>query len=152
MTTEIIMRRNGNRLEPVDQMSADDLANIPVGKDVFVTVRAPRNPKQHRLAWALANKLSQCCEELPDAESAMDFLKIKARHVKIVHNPGTDHVFLVPKSISFASVDQSAFNRLFNRMVWIVCNEIVPGLDEGQLRDEIEAMTAGTTQRQREVA
>lgn len=152
MTTELVMRRVGTKLEVVDQMSAEDLATLPRDKDLLVTVRAPRNPRQHRLAWALANKLSQCCEFLPDAETAMDFLKIKARHVKIVHNPGTGHVFLVPKSISFASVDQSAFNRLFNRMVWVVCNEIVPGLDEGQLRDEIEAMCAGNPQHQREHA
>lgn len=152
MTTELVMRRKGAKLEVVDQMSAEDLASLPLDKDLLVTVRAPRNPRQHRLAWALANKLSQCCDFLPDAETAMDYLKIKARHVKIVHNPGTNHVFLVPKSIAFASVDQSAFNRLFNRMVWVVCNEIVPGLDEGQLRDEIEAMCAGTPQHQREPA
>lgn len=140
--TEIIMRKKGGRLEPVDEVSADELSLVPADKDVLVTLRSPRNPKQHRLAWALATKLAECCTYLHDREDAMDFLKIKSRHVKIVQNPGTGHVFLVPKSIAFASVDQAAFNRLFNRMVWVVCNEIVPGLDEGQLRDEIESMCA----------
>lgn len=150
--TDLVMRKVAGKLVSVCQMSDDDMASVPSDRDLIVTVRAPRNPKQHRLAWALANKLSQCCDYLPDAESAMDYLKIRARHVKIVTNPGTGHVFLIPKSIAFASVDQTAFNRLFNRMVWVVCNEIVPGLDEGQLRDEIEAMVVGTPQNQRERA
>ena len=28
-------------------------------------------------------------------------------------------------------------------MIWIICNEVIPGLDEGALRRELEAMTAG---------
>lgn len=149
--TELIMRRVGNRLAANCPMSEDDLAHVPTGKDLIVTVKAPRNPRQHRLAWALANKLSDCCDFLPDAESAMDYLKIKARHVKIVHDPRTGNAYIVPKSIAFASVDQTAFSRLFNRMVWVVCNEIVPGLDESALRNEIEAMVTGNT-RQRSAA
>jgi phosphoenolpyruvate carboxylase len=143
MTTEIAMRREGNRLAPVDQIAADELGHIQIGKDVLVTVRVPRNIRQHRLAWAMAQKVAEACDWLHDREDAMDWLKIKARHVKIVHNPMTNHTLIVPKSIAFASLDQAAFSRLLNRMIFVICSEIVPGLDETALRAEIMAMVNG---------
>lgn len=134
------MRREGNRLAPVDPISEEDLATVPLGKDVLVTVKSPRNLRQFRLAWALAKKVSDACEFLPDSETAMDWLKIKARHVKIIQDPRTQQVAIIPKSIAFASLSQDAFKRVFDRMVYVVCAEIVPGLDEGKLRAEISAM------------
>ena len=70
----------------------------------------------------------------------MDWLKIKARHVKIIQNPKTGQVAIIPKSIAFASLSQDAFKRVLDRMIFIVCSEIIPGLDEGKLRAEIMAM------------
>jgi hypothetical protein len=139
--TEIIMRRRGSALVPVTEIDAEAIASIPEGKDVFVTPKHRRNPKHHRLAWALAEKLSEMCD-FNDREDAMDFLKIKARHIKMIMDPRSGHVEIVPKSISFASLDQQAFSRIFNRMVWVICNEIVPGLEETALRREVEAMVS----------
>lgn len=149
---EIAMTRKGHALVPVDEISSDALMHVPGGKEVLVTVRAPRNPRQHRLAWALAQKVSEACDWLPDAESAMDWLKIRCRHVRIVHNPATGHSFIVPKSIAFASLNQQSFSRLLNRMVYVICSEIVPGLSEADLRSEIEAMVNPAPQHVREVA
>jgi hypothetical protein len=140
--TEIAMRKQGGRLVPVDDMSAEEMARLPVNKDLLVTVRAPRNLRHHRLAWALAQKLSDACDFLPDRESAMEFLKLKARHIRLIHDAlGRTHI--LPRSISFAAMDQAAFTRLFDRMVWIVCNEIIPGLEEKALRAEILSMVGG---------
>lgn len=140
MTTELAMRRDGNRLAPVDPISDEELSKIPLGKDLLVTVRTPRNMRQFRLAWALAKKVSDACDFLPDAETSMDWLKLKARHVKIIQDPRTQQVAIIPKSIAFASLSQDAFKRVFDRMVYVVCAEIIPGLDEGKLRAEIAAM------------
>lgn len=140
MSTEIAMRRDGNRLTAVDPISDEELQKIPLGKDVLVTVRSPRNIRQFKLAWALAKKVSDACEFLPDSETAMDWLKIKARHVKMIQDPRTQQLAIIPKSIAFASLSQDGFKRVFDRMVYVVCAEIIPGLDEGKLRAEISAM------------
>lgn len=140
MTREIIMRREGQRLAPRDEMSAEDLALVPAGVDLVVTVRAPRNLRQHKLAWALATKVAEAVEGLHDREDAMDFLKIKAHHFKTVIDPRNGKVYLTPKSISFFSLDQQAFSRLFKRMVFVVCHDIIPGLDDASLQAELLAM------------
>lgn len=134
------MRREGNRLAPVDPVSEEELLKFPTTKGLLVTAKSPRNLRQFRLAWALASKVADSVDFLQDRTDAMDWLKIKARHVKFLQDPRTGQVAIVPKSIAFASLSQDAFARVFNRMIYITCSEIIPGLDEGKLRGEIEAM------------
>ncbi len=138
--TEIPMIREGNRLVPVDQASSDDLMKIPLKTQVMVKITQPRNLKAHRLLWALASKVADACDYLQDSEDAMDLLKIKARHVRYIHDHYHGETRIVPKSIRFASLDQQKFSRLFNRMIHIVITEILPGMNEGELRTEIENM------------
>lgn len=136
------MRREGNRLAPIDPISAEELLTVPADRDVLVVVKQPRNVRQHRLAWALAEKIHEACDWLKDREDAMDFLKIKARHVKYITDPRTGKIEIIPKSIAFASLSQDAFDRVFRRMVYVTCAEIVPGLEEEKLRAEIMNMVA----------
>lgn len=140
MPDEIPMRREGNRLAPVDQMAEELLAKIPADKQVLVTAHLPRNINHHRLAWALATKVAEACDFLHDPEDAMEWLKLKARHVRFVVDHRSGETLIIPKSIRFASVDQQTFSRIFNRMVYVTVTEIIPGLDEGALRSEIEQM------------
>ncbi len=139
-SAEIAMRREGSHLVPVDPVSAEMLAEIPTTKDLLVTVKVPRNLRQFRLAWALADIVAKSVDWLPDRESAMDWLKIKSRHVRMIQDPLRGTVAIVPKSISFASLDQTGFARLLNRMVYVTTTEIIPGLAEGTLRAELEAI------------
>lgn len=143
MPHELIMRRQGRHLAPANPISDDDMALIPTDRDVLVTWKTPRNTKQHAFAWALATKVSEACDWLHDAEDAMDFLKIKCKHVKYLTDPRTGKVEIVPKSIAFASLPQAQFSRLLSRMVYVVCSSVIPGLKESDLRREIEAMVAG---------
>lgn len=137
---ELAMRRDGNRLVPVDPISDEEVQRIPLQKELLVSIKTPRNLRQFRLAWALAKKVSDACDWLPDSETAMEWLKLKARHVKLIQDPRTDLVAIVPKSIAFASLSQDAFKRVLDRMIWVTVNEIIPGLAETDLRRELEEM------------
>src|ERR1700722_1015636 len=114
------MRREGGHLVPVDAVSAEMLAEIPLNTGVMVTIKVPRNLRQFRLAWVLADIVSKSCDWLPDRETAMDWLKIKARHVRMIHDPLRNKTAIIPKSIAFASLDQAGFKRVFDRMVSVV--------------------------------
>lgn len=150
MATEIMMCKRAGKLEPASQMWADDLATLPNDVELRVTITAPKNSKQLRFAWALAQKIADARDDILDKDIAMDVLCEMTRHVKMVVNPITNHAFLMRKSIG--NLDGPALSRLLNRMVYVTVTNIVPGLDEGQLRDEIEAMVSGSPQHQREPA
>lgn len=138
-----IFTRRGGALVPADDHAREILHGVKEGQSVMVSVRKVRSARQHRLAWGLAQKLSEAVDWLHDREDAMDYLKIKARHVRYLIEPRTGEVTMVPKSIAYASCPQDTFNRLFNRMVWIICTEIVPGMNAADLRREVLAMVDG---------
>ncbi len=140
MSIEIPMKREGSHLVPVDAVSEEMLAEVPTNTGVMVTVKVPRNLRQFRLAWVLADIVAKSVDFLSDREAAMDWIKIKARHVRMIHDPLRNVTAIVPKSISFEKLDQVGFNRVFNRMIFVVTTEIIPGLDEGTLRAELESI------------
>lgn len=150
---EFAVTRRGKTLVPVDDMAAEAIGRLSEGKEVLITVRVPRSGRHHRLAWALAQKLSEMVDGLHDAEDAMTMLKFRARHVEYWTDPLTGHMRMLPKSINWASMDQTSFSRLWDRMTWIVAHDIVPGLDEEALRRDVLSMVdGGLTDRARRVA
>jgi len=137
------MRRQGRTLVVVDDLSAEELALAAAeGEDVLVTVSHPRNLKHLRLAWALAQRLSEMIPWLIDRDHAMSYLKVRARHIDTIID-GDGEVHVIPRSIAFASLSQAAFKRVFDRMVYVVVYEIVPGLDEEAFRQELFKMVEG---------
>lgn len=121
----------------------DEFASIKSGVGLEVKATQPRSLPQMRHAWALATKIANS-GVLGDASQreVMDYLLLKARHVRYVTTQfkgGTETVPVV-KSIRFASMDQTEFQRLYNRMIFIVASEILPEMPESELRSEIELM------------
>lgn len=130
------------------QVFQQEFDTIRQGVDVTVTATQSRSTKQMRLAWALCRKIADS-GALGDADTrdVMDYLLLKAKHVRYVtniHRGGTE-VTPIVKSIRFSSMDQTAFTRLFDRMLWIVTTEVLPDVPDGVLRNEIEAMSGVTT-------
>lgn len=138
--TSIPMRRQGHTLVAADPLSQEALTNaITDGAEGLVTISFPRNLRQLRLAWALAQKLSEMVDWLPDREAAMNYLKIKGRHIDNVID-GDGEVHVIPRSIAFASCSQAKFNRIFDRFIHVIVTDIVPGLDSQKLREEVLAL------------
>lgn len=129
---------------PVDTISIEGMRRIgKIGTEALVSTRTARNIKQHRLAWALARKLVECVDTLHDDEDAMDYLKKKARHGHFYVDPLTGEAEFRVGSIAFASLSQEKFGAVFDRFVKVICEEIVPGLDEGDLKREVIEMCEG---------
>jgi hypothetical protein len=142
---EIAMRRRGATLYAVDETNAEALHGISENEVVLVVVKARRNESQHRLAWALATKIvngTGICQG--DKRLFMDWLLMKCRHVKWIHDPITGKTTMVPKSISFGRLSQAEFNRLLKRMLHVICEEILPDMPESKLRADVEKMIEGT--------
>lgn len=134
---EIIVYRKGMSLHPVDDIAAETLQKIPESEEIKGQWTRPRHLKQLRLAWVLAQKCADACDWLFDRKDAMEIMKIKARHVRWITDPNTGEVYPRTQSIAFANLDQDAFDRVFNRFIYIICTEIVPGIKEDELRQEV---------------
>lgn len=110
----------GGALRPTDAESWEEFSKLPSGKPLHVEVKQPRNAAFHRLYWAL-------CARIADArgvtsENVSDVLKIATGHFQLVRTKSYGDIH-IPKSISFAKMDQTEFRSFFERCVMVVYEE-----------------------------
>lgn len=127
-------------LAPCDEQGRDAIAKIGHGKQVLVTVKKSRNPYHHRKLFAMLNIVLQNQDYYKDTEQLLGACKLATGHVDLIN---TKHgVVGLPKSISFHSMDQLAFNAFYDRAVQWVVEDVIPGLSARDL-DEAVAEALG---------
>jgi len=129
-------KRPDGTLCPADDAGAEILQGLKVGAFVAVEVTRPRNIQHHRLYWALCSHIAQAIGA--DRENVSDVIKLRTGHCTIVQTK-TERVRL-PRSISFAKMDQAEFRQFFERCVRVVCEEFLPHQRPSELIREIEQM------------
>lgn len=119
-----VFRRRGNTLVPSDMNADEWLAKIGDGKEVTVTARKARNPRQHKLLFALLRIVTDNSDQWPNAYALLDALKMATGHVDMVLGI-SGAVILKPASISFANMPQDMFSEWFKRALDIVARDIL---------------------------
>jgi len=118
----------------VDQIADEEIKKLPDDM-VWAEITVPRNLKQIRYLWAIASKLAD--GGLYDSkEDAMDDLRIRARFARFGVEDG--RTVIVPRSLSRQRGD--VLSRLINRIIFVVCSDLLPHIKEKDLRAEIEEM------------
>lgn len=132
----------GACLVPTSQEGLDQIEALKADKEVMVHLHAARNPKHHRMFFALLNKVIDGGAWDGDLDSLMDAVKIATGHVE--RSIGLDgKVFYKIKSISFESMPQDKFSRFFDRACFYVSTRLLGNEDWQALRDEVIAISEG---------
>lgn len=140
--SEIYLRRTLAGLAATDEAGVEALRKIKQGDIVRCEVSRPRNVQFHRRYFALLNTVWATCGDWPDVEALLRELKFRVGLVDVqrVVDRKTGEVLAelqIPGSISFASMSEDQFREFYNRCVDVVCRDMVPGLDDAVLREEI---------------
>ena len=139
--TQALFQRQLNALRPTDAMSQEMLAKIKPGEHVRVEIKRMRNPRQHRLFWALMGMLANYAEHPCTAAEVSDWIKIAVGHTCVAHYPdGTSQV--KPASIAFGNMSQDKWETFFNKVVDFACTKILHGTDNEALKQELNEMIA----------
>lgn len=123
---------------PHSEIASDDISTIADQADCLCKISSPKNLALLAKLWCIADVVAKSHDHLYDKEDAMDYLKKKARFVKTKIDPTSGEVELVGKSLARCS--NETLSRLANRMVHIVCTEIIPGMEPTALRQQLEDM------------
>jgi len=124
------MQRVGETLVPDSAESAAEFARLPAGKPLHVEVKQPRSGAHHRLYWSLCHRIAQA--KGLNAENVSDLFKISSGHCTIIRSRKYGEIRL-PKSISFASMEQTEFSAFFERCVQVAYSEW--GIDPAAVSD-----------------
>lgn len=112
--------RSGNSLRPWGAESGDQFAKLQHDKPLYVEVKAPRNSKHSALYWVLCHRIADAIGV--DHENVSDLLKIETGHFTTIKSKKHGELKL-PRSISFAKMDQEAFGKFFEGCLVAITTE-----------------------------
>ena len=133
-----MVKKNGG-LIPADVHADEFLAGIKDGREVMVTIRRARNPRHHRLLFALLHLVMENTEKWSSMDELLDDLKMATGHVSIRFDLIGGRPFAIPKSISFAAMAQDEFRAWFDLAVDVLATKVLL-IDSDALHREVLAM------------
>lgn len=142
MTEIIFKKRQGREGEMglfVDTpVFEDEWSSLKIGSEVKAECTVPANLRYIKFFHALCGKVAENCDWLIDKDDAKERILLEARHAKVIHDPLRNKTEIKAKSV--AGLTGDAWIRLLRRCTYVVVTKFIPGMDEGPLKAEIEAM------------
>lgn len=136
--SKAVFARRGHGFVPVDQDGEDMLAAVKDGKQVMGTFKAARNPRHHRMFFALLRVLVDNADLFAgDTELARRTILTDCRECDVWFHPKTGEVRVEVRSIAYERMDQVRFSRLFERALYVICNDYLAGADADGIRQQV---------------
>lgn len=130
--------KHPGKLAPADAQAEEILNGMKNGVSVLVSMKQPRNVRQHNLFFALCNKIFHSAETgLPSVESFRKALLIEAGHADKIYRLDGSYTWDA-KSMAFDKMDQIKFQRLWDRCINIIYEKVIPHSPE--LEAEVNEM------------
>lgn len=141
---DIILRRHGNSLIPIDALGIDAINGIAQNEDVRAAITRPRNLKFHRKFFALLQVVFETQTFYPTLEGLLNAIKIALGHCEeILGIDGKIHT--APTSISFAAMDEQSFTEFYERALDLIITKILPNATQKDLEEQVYAILGGPT-------
>jgi len=141
MPTTLLMVKRLGSLHPYDDEGVEALKKIGPTQIVKITYSRPRNLRFHCKFFAMLKIILDNQDHYKSTDDLLDVCKLRIGHVTVIQTPQGEE--RVPKSISFASMDETEFGKFYDRAVFWVASEVIPGLNRQHLNDEVEAELLG---------
>ena len=135
---ELFLINTPTGLKPVYPSDYDEKKKLKIGETYRAKIVVPRNYKFHKKFFALLNMALENTDKYDTLDSLLIEVKLKLGHYKL-HVTTKGKPQYIPKSISFAKMDQVEFEKFYDRTVDIVLKHFL----EGMTPDEVEANIAG---------
>ena len=128
-------------LVPLDDDDFEEKKKLKLGQTYSVEVKVARNVDFHRKYFAL---IAYAWEFLNEQETARfkskdnfrKYLEMAAGHCDVIFHPRLQEFVEIPKSISFGSMDNTAFSGLYERVKDVIFSII----GDRVTRDEFERL------------
>ena len=129
-TTAIMVKRLGG-LRPAHDADAEMLRTVPENALLKVTWTRPRNIRFHNKFFAMLGIILANQVTYKSMDQLLHVCKLRIGHVEVQKTAQGD--VEIPKSISWAKMDETEFSAFYNRAVDWVLSEVIPGLQRQHL-------------------
>lgn len=143
---KIVCRKSNGALLPVDEEGIEALAKVRDGRDVMVEVTQSRNPRHHRLFFALLRFAQMHCEifEGRSIDQILKAIKLATGWYDTYIDSETGREMHYERSIAWEAMDQGAFSAFFENACNVMCRRwMPPGVTADDVRRELVLMVDG---------
>jgi hypothetical protein len=119
-------------------MAEEDVARVAMHSETMHRITSEKSLQALKFLWGVVHKVSENCDLFLDKDDAMDKLKLRVGYSRPVYDPRTRELVNRPKSLKRISDEQ--LRLLTDRILDVVCAEIIPGMKQNDLRREVEEM------------
>lgn len=140
--TELWLIRKLDMLVPANEQSLDELRKLKAGEWLLASVRKPRNVKHHRKWMALLQVCFPHQDMWPTFDSFRKAIQVALGHGEVVEAKD-GRKYIEAASISFAKMDQTAFEEFYERGVKLVLEKILPGVSRADLDAQVHEILEG---------
>lgn len=119
---KFLVKKTPTGLIPVYNSDAESLkeAKLKMGEVYEIDIKKKRNYNFHKKLFALYNLCYDNQDVFDNLDEVRYYLTMKAGYYKKIETPKGE--MFVPKSISFAKMDNIEFEKLYQRTIDEVCN------------------------------
>ena len=129
-----MVKRQG-ALYPADEDAEALMRRLKAGEMVSVEIHRPRNVRFQAKFFCMLRIVYQNQDAYPSMDVLLSVCKLETGHFDVKMVDGKE--VWTPKSISFASMDDFSFGLFYNAACKWVCEEVIPGLDRGNLDEQV---------------
>lgn len=141
MSAEVVLCKRIASLIPVDDEGKEALDGIGQGELVKVKITKARNLKHHKKFFSMLQLVFHNQERFPTLKHLLTAVKLEAGWYEDVPVDVRGVPHYIPKSISFAKMDQLEFDDFYMQSIAAVCR-LLPHLDADDLEQEVVAYAA----------
>jgi len=137
---KIYMIREGDHFRPLSQNDADNMRRVKEGQIIYVDYKKPRNPLFHNKFMSMVRVVYSNQEKYQTFESVLNVFKVELDHCDTIFME--DLVVKIPKSISFAAMDEIEFDAFYNRAVEFALTEFLPSVTRAELDEYVSQIAS----------
>lgn len=138
---EILLQKRMGALVPADEAAEDALRGVALNSVIKAKISVPRNIFFHRKFFAMLNIVMKNQDRYPTLDVLLSVCKLATGHAEVIRTKHGD--VAIPRSISFAKMDELEFSSFYDRAVQWVLREVIPGLQRKELDREVETELKG---------
>lgn len=132
-------------LRPIDDHGEAVLRRYAHGEVISVEVKKPRGYKFHKKLFAMLNIILHNQDHYQTVEELLTAAKFGVHHTEKMRVKRDGHVYELelPKSVSYAAMDDHEFADFYERVTQWVLTDVIPGLERRHLDEEVREALLG---------
>jgi mannose/fructose/N-acetylgalactosamine-specific phosphotransferase system component IIB len=130
---ELFAIKTSSGFIPEHDSDYEKAKKIKKGESVKISVTRPRNYEFHKKFFALVRLVHHNQDIIEEEDDLRLYMIMKAGYVKKIETK--DGLMYLPKSISFAKMDEIEFQDLYNKVIDVAIK--ILGTDRKSLLDEV---------------